>query len=358
MNILIACGLSNSKLHSKLAPLIASTRVDKIYIVRKERIAGDKIVCFCPPGFFKLNIVFTEAYRIFMLVYLCLMLKIDLLIGIYLFPHGVYTVILGKAFRKKSILMPLGTDLFWNIADSRFEKIWLWLLGLADFIGVRGDNSKAYLIKRGLVPQGLAPQKIFIPPNVFDFDEFPAKKQAVKYQIITVGSLVADKRMDILLRAVAQVKQNIKHIKVAVIGSGKLESRLKNLAGQLGLTDNVDFPGAVSNVRDYLNASQVFVLTSRTEGLPMAMVEALSCGLPVVVAEVGDINTVAKNGINALLVSSFTPEAFARAIEKLLTDEQLYSRLAQNALTIRQDYKQEYSLENALKVWDGILDQV
>ncbi len=354
MNILIACGLSNYKLHSKLAPLIASPRVDKIYIVRKEEIAGDKIECFCPPKILRRIIMLAEIYRVAMMFYLCCRVQIDLLIGIYLSPHGIYAALLGKLFKKKVVLLTLGTDLFWNIANSNFRKIWLRLLNLADFIGARGNNSAEYLIKRGSVP----PQKIFIPPNVFDFGEFIARKKEIKYQIISVGSLVPDKRMDILLRAIVLIKQNIKHIKVAVIGSGKLERRLKSLAEQLGLTENVDFLGTKENIQDYLNTSQVFVMTSRNEGLPMAMIEALSCGLPVVVPNVGDISTVAKDGVNALLVSTFTPEAFARAITRLLTDAQLYSRLAQNALKIRQDYKAEYSLENALKVWEGILAEV
>lgn len=353
MNILIICGLSNDKLLSKLAPLIASPKVNKIYIVRKEKITGEKIVCFCPPKILRLNILFTEAYRIIILLYLCLILKIDMLIGIYLFPHGIYATILGKIFKKKVALLPLGTDLFWNIANSRFERMWLWLFKKSDFIGVRGDNSKSYLIKKGLVP----PDKIFIPPNVFDFDKFTPHKQPLKYQLITVGSLVADKRLDILLHAIARVKLEISPLKVAIIGSGKLRERLEKTTCSLNLTDNVEFLGAKDDVEAYLNSAKIFVLTSRTEGLPMAMIEALSCGLPVVVPEVGDIDTLAKDGVNALIVKSPAPDAFARAIIRLLTEDKLYACLAENAAKIRQNYAHEYSLENAVEVWDGVLDK-
>jgi glycosyltransferase involved in cell wall biosynthesis len=243
--------------------------------------------------------------------------------------------------------------LFWNIAGSRFGKIWLWLIRKVDFMGVRGDNSKAYLIN-----QGISPQKIFIPPNVFDFNRFSPQKQDPKYQVITVGSLVSDKRIDILLQAIAWAKQKIDHIKVAIVGSGRLEKKLRKIADRLNLTNNIDFLGTQIRVEDYLNASRIFVLTSRTEGLPMAMIEALSCGLPVIVPEVGDISTVAKDGVNALLVKPPTSDALAQAIIRLLTDERLYARLAQNALKIRQDYMLEYSLENALRVWDKILGQL
>ncbi len=258
----------------------------------------------------------------------------------------------GLFLNKKTAQLLLGTDLFWNIIRPKHGNLWLTLLKKTDFIGVRGDNSRTYLMK-----SGIAAQKIFIPPNVFDFRKYSPKQKTPEYDLITIGSLVADKRMDILLKSVATVKSKIPDIRLAIVGDGKLKDTLVSLADKLGITDNVCFLGTQSNVADYLCKAKIFMLTSRTEGLPMAMIEALSCGLPVIVSNVGDIATVAKNRVNAILVEQPSPDAFAGAIAGLLTDKGLYSQLAQNALKIRVDYKYEYSLNNLTGIWGEVLDK-
>jgi glycosyltransferase involved in cell wall biosynthesis len=349
MNILIACGLSNPKLLSKLAPLTASPEIEKIYIVRRERIAGDKIVCFSPPRLLKRNIVLAELYRIITLLYLCLKVKPELLVGIYFCPHGIYVAILGKLLGIKVIQLLIGKDLELCLKHRTLIGLLTW----SQAVGVRGTNSKQALIKRGFKEDD-----IFIPPNIFDFDEFQPQPADKEYDVVYVGLLARYKRLDILLKAVASVKQSIPRIKLAIIGRGKLETKLKRLAQRLGLGDNVCFIGHKNNIAYYLNRSRILILTSEAEGLPMVMIEALSCGLPVVVPDNADITTVAKDGVNALVVRPPHPEAFARAIIRLLTDNRLYTHLARNAIKIRRDYAYEYSLENALKVWEAVLAQL
>jgi glycosyltransferase involved in cell wall biosynthesis len=101
----------------------------------------------------------------------------------------------------------------------------------------------------------------------------------------------------------------------------------------------------------WLRRARLFVMTSRMEGLPMAMIEALTCGVPVVVPDVGDVTTVAKHGENAWVVRDQTPEAYAEAIVTLLSDEPRRARLAEGALALRERFAAEYSLEAAQRAW-------
>jgi glycosyltransferase involved in cell wall biosynthesis len=87
----------------------------------------------------------------------------------------------------------------------------------------------------------------------------------------------------------------------------------------------------------------------------MAMIEAMSCGLPVVVPDVGDVTTVARHQENAWVVSPAAAEAYAAAITTLLEDTGLRGRLAEGALRARDRFTSEYSLEAARAAWQRVL---
>jgi D-inositol-3-phosphate glycosyltransferase len=128
---------------------------------------------------------------------------------------------------------------------------------------------------------------------------------------------------------------------------------LQARAAALGLSDSVAFPGALpqAQVAEWLRRARVFVMTSKVEGLPMAMVEALSCGVPVVLPDVGDVTTVAQDGENAWIVKAPSADAYADALQTLLADEARRDRLAKGALRSRAYFEREYSLEAAQRAW-------
>jgi glycosyltransferase involved in cell wall biosynthesis len=99
-------------------------------------------------------------------------------------------------------------------------------------------------------------------------------------------------------------------------------------------------------------------MTSEYEGLPMAMIEALSCGLPCIMPDVSNISTIAIHEKNSLSVPSGDMQGFAEQIYRLLTNDKLYKRLSMNAIKIRDDKAFEYSLENATNLWNSILDNI
>jgi glycosyltransferase involved in cell wall biosynthesis len=205
-----------------------------------------------------------------------------------------------------------------------------------------------------LVAQGIAPERIFVPPNVFDVETCVSNTSVEPdFDLIYVGSLVSTKRLDVLFRVMAQLRHRHPKIRLALVGNGPLRSTLEALAVELGIRSNVAFLGLVRSeeVPCYLNKARLFVMTSRIEGLPMAMIEALSCGLPVIVPDVGDVTTVACHGENAWIVSPSTVDNFAEAISTLLEDTGLYARLREGALDSRERFRNEYSLATATEVW-------
>jgi L-malate glycosyltransferase len=165
--------------------------------------------------------------------------------------------------------------------------------------------------------------------------------------------MVPVKQLELLLRALALVKLTRPQLRAAVVGGGYLRASLQALAAQLGLQANVEFTGArpQEEVAGWLRRSRVFVMTSKVEGLPMAMVEALSCGVPVVMPDVGDVTSVAHDGENAWIVKQPSPEAYAEALSTLLADAGRRERLAEGARRTRARFEAEYSLEAAQTAW-------
>jgi glycosyltransferase involved in cell wall biosynthesis len=87
------------------------------------------------------------------------------------------------------------------------------------------------------------------------------------------------------------------------------------------------------------------------EGLPQAMIEAMSCGVPVVLPDTGDVTTIARHEENALIVSPPTDEGFTGAIARLLDDAALHRKLSEGGLAMREQFRRDYGLEGAIAEW-------
>jgi len=117
----------------------------------------------------------------------------------------------------------------------------------------------------------------------------------------TVSSLYWIKNQKILIDALIELNKG--NLFLIIIGDGPIKNNLKEYAQKLGVTDKVRFTGWRNDVADMLNALDIFVLPSVSEGLPISLLEAMSIGLPCIASRVGGIKEVIKDGITGLLVS-------------------------------------------------------
>lgn len=355
IRVCVVAGMIDAKLHSKLAPIQNIEQVAAIYLVRRQRYLGKKVTCYSPPRRLGGLRTFAEPWRLLTLVYLCLVKKPDFLIAFGTVPHGIYAWVLGKLFRIPVIQHVMGK----NDLRLTFPGQWGRAIALAAVrngyrIAVRGDSMRQWLIEHG-VPSG----KIFVPQNVHDFDLFSQDSTVgKKYDLVYVGFLERYKRIDLLLESLAMVQARRPGTTLLLIGDGSLRNALEIKAKNLGMTDLVHFCGKqeFASLPSLLNQARVFIMTSQGEGLPMAMIEAMSCGLPVIVPSDADIEEVAMDEMNALVVASHEPGAFAEKIVALLGNEQLCKRLSEGALLIRREKAEEYSLGHQAKVWEEAID--
>jgi glycosyltransferase involved in cell wall biosynthesis len=156
--------------------------------------------------------------------------------------------------------------------------------------------------------------------------------------LISVGRLDSSKDPLLLAAAFAELSRSVSDVRLILVGDGVLRGETEARLRSLGAADRVGFTGLLSPtaVAKYLNAADVFVLASAYEGMPIAVLEALGCGLPVCTTNVGDVSRLVTSGVNGEVVTERTPAALARALARCL--EQLPSYRGAPAVAATQAF--------------------
>jgi sugar transferase (PEP-CTERM/EpsH1 system associated) len=143
------------------------------------------------------------------------------------------------------------------------------------------------------------------------------------FAIGSVGRLSPEKDQKMLLRGFALVISKHPNARLLMVGDGPLRQELEACSKALGLAAHVRFLGSRPDVAEILDGLDLFVMSSREEGLPVALLEAMAAGLPVVATRVGGIPDVVTSGKTGILVPAGEPERLAEAINTLIEDREL-----------------------------------
>jgi glycosyltransferase involved in cell wall biosynthesis len=178
-----------------------------------------------------------------------------------------------------------------------------------------------------------------------------------KYDVLFVGRLTKAKGVDILIKAINILKEKYrKEIRAAIVGKGYLEEELKELVKELGIGEEVEFLGIRSDIERLMKSTKLFVLTSRWEGLPLTILEAMSSGAGIIATKVGGVPEVIQNGKEGILISPEDPTALARAIAELLKDRELRVKMGINAYKkVKEKYSIEVYSKNILEFYKSLI---
>jgi len=344
--ILVVGRLKDHKMVAKLQPLLAMEEVAEVALVRRTPLALPGVRNHCPPPLLRSVAALAELWRLLTVLWLCGTRRPDFVVSFYLLPHALYAEAARRLFGTRTVPVTISEE---DVKLGLSRRPFAAAVRAAHAVGVRGEQSA-----RLLRESGIPPDRIFSPPNLYDPDDYaPDPSVAKDIDVLFVGNLVAVKRLDRLLEAVALLAPRRPDLRASLVGDGVLRGELEAQARRLGLQGRVRFEGArpFAEVVDWLRRSRILVMTSAMEGLPQAMIEAMSCGVPVVIADTGDVKTLARHQENAWIVPSPTAEAFAEAIDRLLGDADLYRRLVEGSLAMRERFRRDYGMDAAMAEW-------
>jgi len=280
--------------------------------------------------------------------------------GFHLMFNGMSAVLLARMLGARAIYFCVGgpQELIGGgyATENRFfarletpdpvvERQLLNTVGKFDMVVTMGKKAIQYFEQRGIrtffctVSGGIDGRRFFPASNIPEYD------------MILVARLTPVKRVERFLEAIALTRKTLPEVSAVVVGDGPLFDSLREHASHLGLDANVTFAGHQNRVEDWLRKSRIFVLTSETEGLALSMMEAMMCGVPAIVPDVGDLGELLEDGVNGYLIQSSAPEDFARRMTEVLSKLERWKSLSHGALQAAS----RYELNATIRLWDTLL---
>ncbi|MBR3064636.1 MAG: glycosyltransferase family 4 protein [Bacteroidales bacterium] len=220
-----------------------------------------------------------------------------------------------------------------------------------DYITARQFDRLVVLTKEGAEQWGHFPHLAVIPNSVTHIPDNLSRKTNSR-QVIAVGRLIYEKGFDRLLYAWAQLPLSIRREwTLHIYGQGPLENDLQSLILQLGIQESASICPPTSHIfQEYAN-SAFLVMSSRSEGFGMVMIEALSCGTPVISYDFKcGPKEIIQDKVNGLLVPDGDVSQLSEAMELLITNPQMRDALAKNAKTVYSSYSEE----TVMSQWEAL----
>lgn len=188
-------------------------------------------------------------------------------------------------------------------------------------------------IRAELRAHGVPDERLWDIANGVDVERFrPAsstEREALRHALklptgplaVFSGRLAAEKGLDVLLNAWPLALAQVPGVHLVLVGAGEQHDALLAQAQRLAIADQATFAGGSDDVAPFLRAANVFVLPSYAEGLPVALLEAMACGLPCVATAIDGTAQVVQNGVTGRLVLPGDPAALANALVEAFTDD-------------------------------------
>jgi len=353
---------SDNWILAHLKPLAASKECSRMWMISTNPVpALPKVVAIYPPKLLIKVLGVTQA-RLLTFLWVAMRKRPHIVGGFNIMVNGIVAVIVGRLVGARSMYFCVGgppeirdggihsvESLFTKMetADAVVESRLLRMVAESDMVITMGTRAISFFRDKGIDTD------FHVVSGGIDPIRFQPAIETPSYDLILTSRLVSIKRIDVFLQAVWHITNKFPAVRAVIVGDGKLRDELHSISVDMRIERNVSFVGHQDNVESWLQKSKIFVLTSDSEGLSLSMMEAMMCGLPAVVSDVGDLSDLVDNGINGYLVPRRSPEVFADRLIELLLDKQKLKAFSNAA---RQSALR-YTTEATTEKWDRILQQ-
>jgi glycosyltransferase involved in cell wall biosynthesis len=211
---------------------------------------------------------------------------------------------------------------------------------------------------------GVPPQRCHLIPNAIDVEAFqrrtprPSRFSTTGPPLVVgaMGRLASEKGFDLLIQAVAQLNAEGGNCVLRIAGEGPQRDELRHLTDILRTEDTIELLGQVNHVPSFFESLDLFVLSSRREGLPNVLLEAMAMEVPVAATRIAGIPRLIESGVNGILIAPESVEQLKHAIRLLATDHELRHRLAAAARsTVENSFSFHGRMDRVAAVYDHVL---
>jgi glycosyltransferase involved in cell wall biosynthesis len=347
-------------IQSHIIPISRSKNCDHIFLISVSTYPDIENVTFLTPPNWLINTLGKVPARLVYFIFSVVRLKPDYVGGFHLLFNSMIAQFAAKLVRAKSLYFCVGGPAevlggginsenrllgSFREQDMKLERTLLKVVKEFDLIVTMGTSAKKYFENNGVS------STIEVISGGIDSSKFQGEDSDIHYDFIFVGRLAEIKRIDIILNAIERNKQKGHNYSVAIVGDGEKRAELEELSKALGLQENVHFLGKRDDIENWFKRSKVFLLTSDSEGLSLALIEAMMCGLPAIVSNVGDLADIVEDASNGYLVDSRDPEEFANKMMEILNNENKYREFSIKAT----ESAKRFTIQNTINKWDKVL---
>ena len=261
----------------------------------------------------------------------------DVIHAQWLLPNGFIGAVLCKVYKLPLVITMQGSDMFVAKQNPFFKWLATWTFKQTAMVTSVTPTFLPELAvlgvpdaKRCLIPNGVEPEA-FPPPSHKQLASLRKTLSipADNLVIFALGRIVLKKGFDVLIQALPLVKEQYPSVTVIIGGEGTDLGRLKTLTKELGISENIRFPGTITraDVPTYFHLCDVFTLPAvfdpkgNVDGCPNVILEAMACGKPVVASNISGIPVVVKGDETGILVAEKNVRQLAEALIALLTDK-------------------------------------
>jgi glycosyltransferase involved in cell wall biosynthesis len=343
---------------------LARCGVEEVLVVTDEpQVPVERVRVLCPPRW-AVSLVGRTIAKFVCLLGAGLRDRPDFYMGYHIMPGAIMALLAGRVFGRPVCYQMTGgpNEIVGGGAGSenpvlrrlgqsrpRLEALAVRVVRQFDHVVVRGKTAQRFLVERGVAENAIA----IIPGSVAPTRVEPIGART--HDLVFVGRLAEVKQPLQFIEIFAAVRRAYPSANALVVGDGPLMSAMRDRAAALGVPEHVGFAGKTDRVENLLARARIFVLTSRTEGLSIAMAEAMMAGVVPVVANVGDLGDLVRDGINGYLVAPDDIDAYVGRIRGILNEPQLWSRLSASATASAQCH---VGLDHVTALWREQLQRV
>lgn len=223
---------------------------------------------------------------------------------------------------------------------------------MASKIGVLSESIRAEFMSSY---PAISPSRIAVIPNSIEMPDnsrnrmsvVPEGRNVAGFRLISLGRLIEIKNYEGLIEAFAVFWQRHSDSRLTIYGEGPDRARLEANVAQRGLADVVHLAGVTTDVFSALSEADAFVMTSRFEGMPMALLESMCAGIPSVCYDAPGVRDFIVDGYNGYSVRYGDAESFAESLERLATSPETRERMGRNAA----EFAESFSPATIDKIW-------